>query len=88
MEILRSNIEACAGLTGAVVIIDVLRSFTTAAYAFAANARAIYPAPTIAAARALRASRAPRRGPRSAGPSKSAPLLSCIEAGSSGRRPR
>ena len=55
IEILRSNIECCAGLTGAVVIIDVLRSFTTAAYAFAAKARAIYPAETIAKARALRA---------------------------------
>lgn len=55
IEILRSDIEACPLVTGAVVIIDVLRSFTTAAYAFAANARAIYPAATIAAARALRA---------------------------------
>lgn len=34
----------------AVVVIDVLRSFTTAAYAFAAGAGAIYPVDTIAGA--------------------------------------
>ena len=34
----------------AVVVIDVLRSFTTAAYAFAAGASAIYPVETIAGA--------------------------------------
>lgn len=33
-----------------VVVIDVLRSFTTAAYAFAAGARAVHPVETIAAA--------------------------------------
>lgn len=38
-----------------VVVIDVLRSFTTAAYAFAAGAGVIYPVETIAEAHQLRA---------------------------------
>ncbi|HNN46236.1 MAG TPA: 2-phosphosulfolactate phosphatase [Azospira sp.] len=38
-----------------VVVIDVLRSFSTAAYAFAAGAGLIYPVETIAAARRLQA---------------------------------
>jgi len=38
-----------------VVIIDVLRSFSTAAYAFAAGARTIYPVDAVGEARALRA---------------------------------
>jgi len=37
-----------------VVVIDVLRSFSTAAYAFAAGAGAIYPVETIAEAHALK----------------------------------
>lgn len=43
MEILHADLGACAGLTGTVVVIDVLRSFSTAAYAFAAGARTICP---------------------------------------------
>jgi len=43
MEILHADLGSCSGLTGTVVVIDVLRSFSTAAYAFAAGARAIYP---------------------------------------------
>ena len=43
MEILHADLGSCSGLTGAVVVIDVLRSFSTAAYAFASGARAIYP---------------------------------------------
>lgn len=43
MEIRHADLASCSGLTGTVVVIDVLRSFTTAAYAFAAGARAIYP---------------------------------------------
>ncbi len=35
MEILRADLGSCSGLAGAVVVIDVLRSFSTAAYAFA-----------------------------------------------------
>ncbi|MFC5302079.1 2-phosphosulfolactate phosphatase [Azospira restricta] len=38
---------------GVVVVIDVLRSFSTAAYAFAAGARAIHPVETVAEALAL-----------------------------------
>ena len=55
MEILRADLGSCSGLTGAVVVIDVLRSFSTAAYAFAGGARAIYPVDSVAGARALRA---------------------------------
>jgi 2-phosphosulfolactate phosphatase len=38
MEIRRTTLATCAGATGTVVVIDVLRAFTTAAYAFAAGA--------------------------------------------------
>jgi 2-phosphosulfolactate phosphatase len=41
VEILRSDLAHGRDIEGAVVVIDVLRSFTTAAYAFAAGARAI-----------------------------------------------
>jgi 2-phosphosulfolactate phosphatase len=54
MEILRAELGRCGGLSGTVVVIDVLRSFSTAAYAFAGGARAIYPVQTAAEARALR----------------------------------
>ena len=37
MEIKRATLETCADATGTVVVIDVLRAFTTAAYAFAAG---------------------------------------------------
>lgn len=55
MEILRADLGSCSGLTGAVVVIDVLRSFSTAAYAFAGGARAIYPVDSVAGARAPQA---------------------------------
>jgi len=42
--------------TGAVVVIDVLRAFTTAAYAFGAGARHIYLVGTVQEALALKAS--------------------------------
>lgn len=41
------SIAECDDLSGIVVAVDVLRAFTTAAYAFAAGARAIYPAATV-----------------------------------------
>lgn len=41
MKILRSDLARAADAEGAVVVIDVLRSFSTAAYAFAAGARRI-----------------------------------------------
>ncbi len=53
MEILRADLDSCSGLTGTVVVIDVLRSFSTAAYAFAGGARTIYPVDSVAGARAL-----------------------------------
>jgi 2-phosphosulfolactate phosphatase len=41
VKILRSDLARAADVEGAVVVIDVLRSFSTAAYAFAAGARRI-----------------------------------------------
>jgi len=37
MEILRADLGTCADLRETVVVIDVLRSFSTAGYAFAAG---------------------------------------------------
>lgn len=54
MKILRSDLPHCPELHGAVVIIDVLRSFTTCAYAFARGAREVLPVASIDAAIALR----------------------------------
>lgn len=54
MRIERATIETCADAAGAVVVIDVLRSFTTAALAFAAGAREILPVATPDQALALR----------------------------------
>jgi 2-phosphosulfolactate phosphatase len=47
MEIRRSDLEHGVALQGAVVVIDVLRAFSTAAYAFAAGARAVIAAHSI-----------------------------------------
>lgn len=47
-------LEACHAVAGAVVVIDVIRAFTTAAYAFAAGAAAILPVATVDDAWALR----------------------------------
>jgi 2-phosphosulfolactate phosphatase len=55
MEILRSDLPHCGELHGAVVVIDVLRSFTTAAFALAHGADEVLAVDSIAAARALRA---------------------------------
>ena len=41
VEIRRATLDTCSGQTGMVVVIDVIRAFTTAAYAFAAGARDI-----------------------------------------------
>lgn len=56
MQITQTTLASCAGSVGAVVVIDVLRSFSTAAYAFAAGARRIHPVETPEAALQLRAS--------------------------------
>lgn len=54
MNILRSELPHCPELHGAVVVIDVLRSFTTIAYAFARGAREVTPVDSVEAARELR----------------------------------
>lgn len=54
MKILRSDLPHCPELHGAVVVIDVLRSFTTIAYAFARGAREVVPVDSVEAARRLR----------------------------------
>jgi 2-phosphosulfolactate phosphatase len=55
MLICRSDLQHCADLTGAVVVIDVLRSFTTAAYALAQGADEVVAVDSLGAALALRA---------------------------------
>lgn len=56
MKIRRSDLLHCADLHGAVVVIDVLRSFTTAACALAWGARELIAVRSVEAARACRAS--------------------------------
>ena len=53
MRVQRVGLAACPELTGTVVVVDVLRSFTTAAVAFAAGARAIYAVEDASQARTL-----------------------------------
>jgi 2-phosphosulfolactate phosphatase len=55
LKIARSDLPHCANLQGAVVVIDVLRSFTTAAYALARGASEVVAVGSIARAQALRA---------------------------------
>jgi 2-phosphosulfolactate phosphatase len=54
MKILRSDLAHGHELEGAVVVIDVLRAFTTAAYAFAAGARAMIAADSLEGVNRLR----------------------------------
>ncbi len=54
MEFYRATLDDCADATGAVVVIDVIRAFTSAAFAFGAGAREITLVSTIAEAFALR----------------------------------
>ena len=49
-----ATLETCSSATGTVVVIDVWRSFTTAAFAFAAGARDIVPVGSVEEALALR----------------------------------
>ena len=56
MEIQKISIETCGEATGTVVVIDVLRAFSTAAYALAAGAEDITLVGTVEEALALRAS--------------------------------
>ncbi len=50
-----TNLETCHRATGAVIVIDVIRAFTNAAYAFARGAKEIYPVSTVDEALALKA---------------------------------
>lgn len=54
MRIHRATLDTCAQATGVVVVIDVIRAFTTAAFAFAAGAQGITPVSTVEEALALR----------------------------------
>lgn len=54
MKFLRSDLAHCPELHGAVVVIDVLRSFTTAAYALAGGAREVLAVDSVETAHALR----------------------------------
>jgi 2-phosphosulfolactate phosphatase len=47
-------LDGCDQAAGVVVVIDVLRAFTTAAYAFAAGVQRIWPAGTVEEARMLK----------------------------------
>jgi 2-phosphosulfolactate phosphatase len=55
MNINRASLETCSQATGTVVVIDVLRAFTTAAFAFAAGAQEIVLVGKIEEALALKA---------------------------------
>ncbi|MEJ2013279.1 MAG: 2-phosphosulfolactate phosphatase [Anaerolineales bacterium] len=54
MRFNRTNLEDCHDAGGVVVVIDVLRAFTTAAYAFNAGAEAMYIVSTLEQARAIK----------------------------------
>lgn len=56
MKISIATLETCGSAEGLVVVIDVVRAFTTAAYAFAAGASEILLTSTVEEALALRAS--------------------------------
>jgi 2-phosphosulfolactate phosphatase len=55
MQIERATRDTCGEATGAVVVIDVIRAFTTAAFAFAAGARDVVLTGEVDEALALRA---------------------------------
>jgi 2-phosphosulfolactate phosphatase len=50
-----TNLETCEMATGVVVVIDVIRAFTNAAYAFGRGATEIYPVSTVEEALRLKA---------------------------------
>ena len=47
MKFRYTNLETCHEATGMVVVIDVIRAFTNAAYAFSCGAKEIYPVSTV-----------------------------------------
>jgi len=47
MKFIYTNLETCHDATGIVVVIDVLRAFSNAAYIFSRGAREIYPVSTV-----------------------------------------
>jgi len=59
MQIRRSDLAHSHELEGVVVVVDVLRAFSTAAYAFAAGARAVVAARSVDEIDALKACHAP-----------------------------
>lgn len=54
MRFYYTNLETCSQATGVVIVIDVIRAFTNAAYAFSRGAKAIYPVSKVAEAFELR----------------------------------
>lgn len=54
MRVRYTNLETCHEATGLVVVIDVIRAFTNAAYAFSRGATEIYPVGTVEEALNLR----------------------------------
>ena len=55
MRFYYTNLETCHEATGMVVVIDVIRAFTNAAYAFSRGAKEIYPVSTVEGALQLKA---------------------------------
>lgn len=55
MKFLYTNLETCHEATGIVVVIDVIRAFTNAAFAFSRGAKEIYPVSTVEEALQFRA---------------------------------
>ena len=47
MKFQYTNLETCHEATGVVVVIDVIRAFTNAAFAFSRGAKEIYPVSTV-----------------------------------------
>ena len=47
MKFQYTNLETCHAASGVVVVIDVIRAFTNAAFAFSRGAQAIYPVSTV-----------------------------------------
>ena len=47
MDFQYTNLETCHAATGVVVVIDVVRAFTNAAFAFSRGAKEIYPVSTV-----------------------------------------